>query len=242
MVDDKIFVRQAVAVGGEIETPPTPTKASTAQYTFTFKGWSLDGVNVVDHLGTMGEESVVYYAIFDEVLRNYTIRFYSGTTLLQTQQVAYGTTPTYTGTTPTMDGKDFGGWIPELAPVTGDADYVAKFIAPSVTRSLILRTITEYSDDMVSTIGYGAFQNCGQLRIVNIPNVTKIERNGFITCGALSSVHLPATPPNIADTSAFLNVPTSCVFYIPTGSLSAYQSATNWSSLTSKYSFVEEGR
>jgi hypothetical protein len=51
---------------------------------------------------------------------------------------------------------------------------------------------------------------------------------------------LPATPPTLDNVNAFQDVPTTCVFSIPTGSLSAYQSETNWSSLTSTYTFVEE--
>jgi hypothetical protein len=242
LVDGVEFARQVCLVGEQIKAPTkAPTKEETAQYTFTFKGWSADGVNLVSSFGTMGEENVTFYALFDEVVRTYTIRFYNGTTLLQTQQVAYGTIPTYTGTEPTMDGKDFGGWTPELAPVTGDADYVAKFVTPSVTRGLLKRTITEYSSDAVTTVGQYAFTSCKALTSVDLPNATSIGQYAFSNCSALTSVSLPATPPSVY-TDSFNKINNECVFRVPAGSLTAYQNANNWGALTSQYSFVEEDR
>lgn len=309
MVDGEVYHRQVFLAGDKITAPTNPTKESTVQYKYTFKGWSLDGVNVTT-LGNMGEGNVTYYAIFVESLRTYTIRFLNGTKVLQTKQVAYGTIPTYTGAeiVPEQDYA-FAGWVPEIAAVTGDADYVAQFVFDgSVTRALLKRTIKEFSSETVTSVGTYAFYNCkaltsvnlpnaeiiysnafyscgkltsvnipsakkiasnafgycskltsvdfpnatnisdgaffmcGALTSVNIPSATRIDMNAFRDCEKLESVRLPATPPNLATTSAFTNIGTTCVFYIPTGSLSAYQSATNWSVLTSQYSFVEEDR
>lgn len=265
LVDGVEFASGVYSVGEQIKAPAkSPTKEATAQYIFSFKGWSADGVNLVSSFGTMGEENVTFYALFDETVRTYTIRFYNGTTLLQTQTVAYGTTPTYTGTEPTMEGKDFGGWTPALAPVTGNADYVAKFVTPSVARALLKRTITEFSSEVVTSvrkqafyyiaslasinlpnvtsIGTEALRQCSALTSVNIPSVTNIDSQAFYSCSKLTSVRLPATPPTLENTSVFGYINSACVFYIPTGSLAAYQSATNWSALTSTYSFVEEDR
>ncbi|MBR0403690.1 MAG: hypothetical protein IJI68_00495 [Eggerthellaceae bacterium] len=55
-------------------------------------------------------------------------------TVLQSVEVAKGETPEFTGATPTRppDGKytyEFAGWEPEVAKVTGDATYRAKFAA-----------------------------------------------------------------------------------------------------------------
>jgi hypothetical protein len=72
--------------------------------------------------------------------------------------------------------------------------------------------------------------------------VTSIEQQAFSSCPKLASVYLPATPPTLKNTNAFSNIPTTCIFYIPRGSLAEYQSATNWSSLTSTYTFTEEDR
>ena len=243
-VSDGVVVdRQVLAVGDRIKTPASPAKQSTAQYIFTFEGWSLDGVNTVDSIGTMGEDGVTYYAIYSMVVRSYTIRFLNGTTVLQTKSVAYGVIPTAPSTNPTADGKDFSGWEPKLAPVTCDMDYVAKFAPQSVTRSLINRTITEYTGLTVTQVTSYAFAYCSKLKSVDLPHVTYFEQSGvFNSCSALISIRLPATPPTVSSaTSTFAGINADCVFYIPSGSLAAYQGISTWKALTEKYSFVEEG-
>lgn len=70
----------------------------------------------------------VYYALPD-----YTVTFTnSDGTVLQTQTVEYGTTPTYTGPTPTKTPDEryyyeFAGWDKNITAVTGDVTYTAKF-------------------------------------------------------------------------------------------------------------------
>ena len=65
------------------------SKASTAQYTYTFAGWSPAVVAVT--------EATEYTATFTPSLRSYTVTFYdeNGTTVLDTQTVDYGDTPVY---------------------------------------------------------------------------------------------------------------------------------------------------
>lgn len=98
----------------------------------------------------------------------------------------------------------------------------------------------------VTKIGSQAFQVCRKLKSVFIPSVTTIEDLTFTNCSSLESVTLPATPPTLASgafgTGSTNNVPVTCVFHIPTGSLSAYQNATNWSAAVDKYNFVEEAQ
>jgi hypothetical protein len=93
----------------------------------------------------------------------------------------------------------------------------------------------------VTTIGSSVFTNCSYLQSVNIPKVTNISSSGFSGCSRATSIHLPAVPPTIAS-NTFSSLNSKCVFYIPTGALAAYQSATYWSTLTTNYSFVEEDR
>ncbi len=93
-----------------------------------------------------------------------------------------------------------------------------------------------------TSIGYNAFRYCSTLTNVDLPNATSLGIGAFDNCSKLASIRLPAVPPTLTNTNAFNRVPGTCVFYIPTGSLAAYQAATNWSALTSQYSFVEEDR
>ena len=95
-----------------------------------------------------------------------------------------------------------------------------------------------------TSIGGSFFYGCHSLQEVWIPsNVTSISTTVFQNCYGLKEVHLlPTTPPTLADTNAFTNVPSACVIYVPYSAdhsvLTAYQSANNWSSLS--YSIVEE--
>ena len=103
-----------------------PTKESTAQYNYTYSGWSLTagGTASASALSTVTADRTVY-AAFASATRYYTVRYYDGSTLLKTESLAYGTMPSYK---PEKDGYSFNGWSPALAAVTGDADYYAQFV------------------------------------------------------------------------------------------------------------------
>lgn len=92
----------------------------------------------------------------------------------------------------------------------------------------------------ITSVGERAFYNCKELTSVDLSKVTSIGSTAFYMCYKLASVRLPETPPTLFDTTALNYIKSDCVFYIPAGSLTEYQNATNWSSITSKYSFVEE--
>ena len=103
----------------------TPTKESTVDKVFTHNGWTTTDGGSADStaLQNIAEDKTVY-AAYAAAVRYYTVTYYDedSTTVLHTEQVAYGTTPSYEAT---KDGAGFAGWAPELAPVTGDASYTA---------------------------------------------------------------------------------------------------------------------
>lgn len=104
----------------------TPTKESTAQYTYTYSGWSLtEGGDASDSALTNVAEDRAVYASFGESVREYTITFYDGEDVITEMQVPYGEVPMVT--TPSKDGYAFTEWQPSLVAVTGDASYYAQW-------------------------------------------------------------------------------------------------------------------
>ena len=110
-----------------LETPEfsNPTKEPTVSQTFRFVGWA-EAFSPVDGNKT-------YVANFEASPRKYTITWVDGNgIIIQTEQLPFGTTPTYNGVTPTKTADSqytftFGGWSPAIKSVTGDATYTAQF-------------------------------------------------------------------------------------------------------------------
>ena len=104
-----------------------PTKAMTAEYTYTFVGWTPEIVPVT--------ADATYTATYTANKRSYQIRFlnYDGAEL-QFSQVEYGVMPEYTGATPVRPSNAqynymFDAWTPEITTVTKDANYTASFVS-----------------------------------------------------------------------------------------------------------------
>ena len=122
--------KRVVADGDDCADPidrgliPEPTKESTAQYAYTLAGWSASPNGALDEniLKAIKADKTVY-ANFAAVLRYYTVTYYDsdGKTVLKTESLAYGATPSYK---PTKDGYDFVAWTPN-AVVTGNMSYTA---------------------------------------------------------------------------------------------------------------------
>lgn len=110
-------------------TITTPKKDSTVDKVFTYSGWSLtNGGSASSNALKAVTENRTVYAAYTESVRYYTITYYdsNGSTVLKTEQVAYGDTPSYK---PTSDDYIFVSWVPDAIPVTGDANYTAKWKA-----------------------------------------------------------------------------------------------------------------
>lgn len=83
-----------------------------------------------------------------------------------------------------------------------------------------------------TTINSLAFMGCSALYQVAIPNtVQTISANAFMTCTNLKRIEMyNETPPTLAAGGIPANV--GLIITVPSGSLSAYQSAENWSNYT----------
>ena len=101
-----------------------PTREVTAQYTFSFKGWTPEFAKVT------GPQT--YTAVYDTTVNKYIVTFKNGDTVLKASEFEYGQNPEYEGEMPTKESTPeftytFNGWDKEIAEVTGDVTYTAQF-------------------------------------------------------------------------------------------------------------------
>ena len=88
----------------------------------------------------------------------------------------------------------------------------------------------------LTTIGASAFVSCYSLTSITIPaSVSSIKNSAFNATRSMQEIHLlPTTPPTLANSNAFSGLPSTCVIYVPSASLNAYKTASNWSTYASK--------
>ena len=143
-----------------------PDKENTAQYSYTFTGWTdQNGVFV-----PKGEAfpaalyDTVYTAAYETAVNTYEIiwKNWNGDVLETDPAVAYGETPEFNGSTPvkTPDGDPhqyiFAGWTPEVSPVTGDMTYVAVFETATATVTYVIENAHgDVSGDLTRTCAVG---------------------------------------------------------------------------------------
>jgi hypothetical protein len=85
--------------------------------------------------------------------------------------------------------------------------------------------------ESVTFIRKETFYNCGSLTTLTIPaNVTSIGQEAFYGCTSMQEYHfLPTTPPTLSGDVFFGTMPNNCIIYVPAESVTAYQTANNWS-------------
>ena len=142
-----LLTTEEVLDGGDATYSGTPTKPSTAQYTYSFDGWSatIGGPVWTDAKKRVTTDRILY-AHFAATIRRYTVYFYNGSTLLQTvPNVPYGGSATYTGETPVDPsgaGLPFTGWNPSPSGITGNTSCYAQFKKPIVFNTISTETIS----------------------------------------------------------------------------------------------------
>ena len=118
----------------------TPTKPSTAQYDFSFKGWDTEITPI--------EENVTYTARFTETLRKYHISFVDDDDSI-ISQADYDYGMAVASITPANPSKQadvqytytFAGWQPEIVDVKENATYKATY--SSVTKKYPVKWIID---------------------------------------------------------------------------------------------------
>ncbi|MBR1564390.1 MAG: InlB B-repeat-containing protein, partial [Paludibacteraceae bacterium] len=147
--DDESKIDETQVGYGTVPTHADAAKENTAEYTYTFSGWTPEVVAVAG--------DATYKATFTAVKNKYTVIFLNEDgTELQKSDVEYGAMPAYSGTTPKKDGDKtytytFSGWTPELVSVTGAATYTATY-----NKTYVEYTVTFKNEDgsVISTGTY----------------------------------------------------------------------------------------
>lgn len=120
-----------VTGGGTHNYGSSVTLTATPKTGYRFVKWS-DGVTTASRtIKVTGNAS--YTAEFAKIAYTVTFKNYDGT-VLQTATVEHGSTPSYTGSTPTraQDAQytyTFSGWSPSLGAITANTTYTAQYTA-----------------------------------------------------------------------------------------------------------------
>ena len=93
----------------------------------------------------------------------------------------------------------------------------------------------------ITSIETRTFFNCVSFASITIPsNITNIEAEAFRGCSGLGAIHFKSTtPPTVANSNAWTQLPTDCVIYVPSGQKSTYMLTTNYPA-PGTYLYVEE--
>ena len=110
--------------------------------------------------------------------------------------------------------------------------------------SLVTGTITEYSNDRVTTIRPYAFYSCKQLTTADFPNATIINPYTFDHCLTLTKLILRKnTVCTLSNTNALTNTPIASgtgYIYVPSALIDEYKAATNWVTYAAQFRALED--
>ena len=144
----------------------TPVKESTAEYHYTFSGWSP----VVKTVSC----DMSYSAIFTASLNTYSVTWKdsAGLVLQYDESVPYGTVPEYNGSIPFKLSDNqymytFSGWDPVVSPITSNKIYTAQFAESLRTYSVTWKTEDGIILKIDTDLDYGT------IPVYNNPTPTK---------------------------------------------------------------------
>ena len=154
-----LYTATVVDGGDAVYSGSTPSRSSTAQYTYSFVGWSksANGSANANALKEVTADRNVY-AAFTATVRTYTVTFMNGSTTLQTvQNVPYGGSATYSGDTsalvdPEGSGQPFMAWVPSPNNIVGSTTCKATYVSP-----VEVSEITDSWDQIIANIENGTY-------------------------------------------------------------------------------------
>jgi hypothetical protein len=131
--------------------------------------------------------------------------------------------------------------------ITGELDW--NKVNPTITRALIERTITSYTDSDSIRVKARTFEGCTSLKFVDLASCKYLSATGgsanqFANCSSLETIILrSSTMCTLSATSIFTNTPIESgtgFIYVPSALVDTYKSATNWSVFASQFRAIED--
>ena len=151
--DGTVLDTQRVRQFGSAEDPVTsgkitaPTKTPTVDKVYTFTSWDKGFSYVTSDLDIT--------AVYSEAARTYTVKWWNGLTLLETQTVEVYDSAEYTGDIPTRSDNDiFTGWDVSTTNVQSDIDAHAVMETASIPATKATDYTYLYSDDPSDSSAY----------------------------------------------------------------------------------------
>jgi|GEM_PF-6883862 len=166
----EIHDSQRVLAGSYAIVPVEPTKAGDDYRSYQFKGWSINGVDVIDNIipvnyvdtiYTPVTANTTYYAVYENY---YTVNFWSARSgeIIATQTVKEGECATVPQVTPTSDGYEFIGW----SATGNESDIVNVGVVPIVNYTIYKPVFKKYH-----TVSF----------VLNWDDVGDVEKTGYET-------------------------------------------------------------
>ena len=115
--------------------------------------------------------------------------------------------------------------------------------AQALEDQFLERTLTEFSDDRITSLRSYAFASCAALTVVNFPCVTTINMGAFKGCNALTTIILRAPSVCVGYTGRWdplLPSNDGLYVYVPAALVESYKVATNWSEYADKIRAIED--
>ena len=136
----------------------------------------------------------------------------------------------------------------------------------AVTDSIIDRSIVEFKDNNITTIGSYAFYGCSNLATASFPAATTISGYAFNGCSNLTTASFPVATTisnaafygckslsalilagpivcSLGSSNALTQTPIASgtgYIYVPTSLVASYQAAVNWSYFSGRISAIED--
>lgn len=179
---------KSVQYGSAYGTLPTPTRASTAQYSYTFAGWytAVTGGTQVTANTTMGAGNTTIYAHWTATTRSYTVSYQTtyGTLNKTSQSVAYNSKGSCTLTMPDNTAEftyTFIGWY---TAANGGGTKVGSEL--TLETPAIKGTVTYYAYVTRSTKSYTHTFNANGGGTVSPATITKAYNTALGTLPTVS--------------------------------------------------------